>query len=120
MSKRAVDGYRAFNSQLETELAEKLSDTHDKLLQAGVDRRETERDAKLKETFAALQRIFPGRSYDRMLMTSAVVGFKHIPGHHTGPDLARVMFDMLEKAEVTNNVSSSLIASNIWTNIFYR
>ncbi|KLO14413.1 cohesin complex subunit psm1 [Schizopora paradoxa] len=47
-------------SQLETELAEKLSDTHDKLLQAGVDRRETERDAKLKETFAALQRIFPG------------------------------------------------------------
>ena len=55
-----------------------------------------------------------------VVMTSAVVGFKHIPGRHTGPDLARVMFDVLEKAEVTNNVSSSLIASNIWTNIFYR
>ena len=29
-------------------------------MQAGVDRKETERDAKLKETFSALQRLFPG------------------------------------------------------------
>ncbi|KAL5522775.1 hypothetical protein ACEPAG_8793 [Sanghuangporus baumii] len=47
-------------SQLETELNEKLTECHEKLLQAGVDRKESERDARLKETLANLQRIFPG------------------------------------------------------------
>ncbi|KAL5498941.1 SMC1_1 [Sanghuangporus vaninii] len=47
-------------SQLETELNEKLTECHEKLLQAGVDRKESERDARLKETLASLQRIFPG------------------------------------------------------------
>ncbi|KAI0063838.1 cohesin complex subunit psm1 [Artomyces pyxidatus] len=47
-------------NQLEAELNEKLSDVHNKLMQAGVDQKESERDAKLKETLANLQRIFPG------------------------------------------------------------
>lgn len=33
---------------------------HQQLLQAGVDRKESEREAKLKETLGNLQRIFPG------------------------------------------------------------
>ena len=47
-------------SQLETELGEKLAECQEKLLQAGVDKKESERDAKFKETFANLQRVFPG------------------------------------------------------------
>ncbi|KAH9930814.1 cohesin complex subunit psm1 [Amylocystis lapponica] len=46
--------------QLETEINEKLLDVHQKLLQAGVDQRESEREVRLKETLANLQRIFPG------------------------------------------------------------
>lgn len=48
--------------QLERELNEKLAECHEKLLQAGVDRKESERDARLKETLSNLQRIFPGTS----------------------------------------------------------
>lgn len=33
---------------------------HNKLLQAGVDQKQSEREAKLKETLQSLQRIFPG------------------------------------------------------------
>ncbi|OWZ56956.1 cohesin complex subunit psm1 [Cryptococcus neoformans 125.91] len=44
----------------ETEINERLQDTYHKLLQAGADRRENEREAKLKETLASLKRIFPG------------------------------------------------------------
>ncbi|TFY79840.1 hypothetical protein EWM64_g4174 [Hericium alpestre] len=47
-------------SLLEAEISEKLQDVHNKLLQAGVDQKETERDAKFKETLSNLQRIFPG------------------------------------------------------------
>lgn len=47
-------------SQLEAEINERLQDCHQKLLQAGVDQKESERDAKFKETLASLQRIFPG------------------------------------------------------------
>jgi hypothetical protein len=47
-------------SRLETETNEKLADVYQRLLQAGVDRTESEREAKLKETLASLQRIFPG------------------------------------------------------------
>ncbi|KAF9817733.1 hypothetical protein IEO21_03282 [Rhodonia placenta] len=47
-------------SKLETEINEKLVDVHNKLLQAGVDQKETEREARMKETLANLQRIFPG------------------------------------------------------------
>ncbi|WWD15974.1 hypothetical protein CI109_100398 [Kwoniella shandongensis] len=66
----------------ETELNERLQDTYNKLLQAGVDKRETEREAKLKETLASLKRVFPGvhgrvvdlckpvaRKYDTAVMT---------------------------------------------------
>ncbi|KAG1847796.1 P-loop containing nucleoside triphosphate hydrolase protein [Suillus tomentosus] len=48
-------------SRLETETNEKLADVYQRLLQAGVDRNESEREAKLKETLASLQRIFPGK-----------------------------------------------------------
>ena len=47
--------------QLETEINEKILDVHNKLLQAGVDQKESEREARLKETLASLQRIFPGQ-----------------------------------------------------------
>ncbi len=47
-------------SRLEAELNERLLEIHQKLMQAGVDQKETEREAKLKETLANLQRIFPG------------------------------------------------------------
>jgi len=50
-----------FCSRLETETNEKLADVYQRLLQAGVDRNESEREAKLKETLASLQRIFPGK-----------------------------------------------------------
>ncbi|KAF9517669.1 hypothetical protein BS47DRAFT_1339193 [Hydnum rufescens UP504] len=42
------------------EINEKLHDCHHKLLSADVDQKESEREARLKETFATLQRIFPG------------------------------------------------------------
>ena len=51
--------------QLETEIQEKLHDVHEKLLQAGVDKKESERDTRLKETFANLQRIFPGKVHPK-------------------------------------------------------
>ncbi|WVR05191.1 hypothetical protein IAU60_002203 [Kwoniella sp. DSM 27419] len=47
-------------SMRETEINERLQETYHKLLQAGVDKRETEREAKLKETLASLKRVFPG------------------------------------------------------------
>lgn len=47
-------------SMSETEINEKLQDTYNKLLQAGVDKRETEREVKLKDTLSSLKRIFPG------------------------------------------------------------
>ncbi|KDQ14832.1 hypothetical protein BOTBODRAFT_187573 [Botryobasidium botryosum FD-172 SS1] len=47
-------------TQLETEINEKLQDCHNKLLQAGVDQRESEREIQLKEAIATLQRMFTG------------------------------------------------------------
>ena len=47
-------------SRLEAELNGRLLEVHQKLMQAGFDQKETEREAKLKETLANLQRIFPG------------------------------------------------------------
>ncbi|THH32095.1 hypothetical protein EUX98_g2090 [Antrodiella citrinella] len=47
-------------TQLEAETNEKLVDVHEKLLQAGVEQRESERDVKFKETLLNLQRLFPG------------------------------------------------------------
>lgn len=44
----------------ETEINERLQETYQKLLQAGVDKRESEREAKLKETLVSLKRLFPG------------------------------------------------------------
>lgn len=46
--------------KLEAETAEKLEGVYQQLMQAGVDRNESERETKLKETLANLQRIFPG------------------------------------------------------------
>ncbi|KAI0647638.1 cohesin complex subunit psm1 [Trametes meyenii] len=46
--------------QLEKETNEKLVDIYEKLTQAGVDQQESQREARLKETLANLQRIFPG------------------------------------------------------------
>ncbi|KAF8525826.1 condensin complex subunit SMC1 [Hysterangium stoloniferum] len=46
--------------KLEAEINEKLQECHNKLLQAGVDQKESEKEARRKETFASLQRIFPG------------------------------------------------------------
>ncbi|KAG2008796.1 cohesin complex subunit psm1 [Coprinopsis cinerea AmutBmut pab1-1] len=46
--------------KLEAEIDEKLQSVYQQLLQAGVDKTESEREAKLKETIANLQRIFPG------------------------------------------------------------
>jgi hypothetical protein len=47
-------------SRLEAELNARLLEVHQKLMQAGFDQKQTEREAKLKETLANLQRIFPG------------------------------------------------------------
>ncbi|KAF8840540.1 RecF/RecN/SMC protein [Paxillus ammoniavirescens] len=47
-------------SRLETEANEKLADVYHRLLQAGVDKTESERETRLKETLANLQRVFPG------------------------------------------------------------
>ncbi|KAF8268112.1 cohesin complex subunit psm1 [Lactarius quietus] len=47
-------------NRLEAELNGKLLEVHQKLMQAGFDQKQTEREAKLKETLANLQRIFPG------------------------------------------------------------
>ncbi|KAF5389616.1 hypothetical protein D9757_004216 [Collybiopsis confluens] len=47
-------------SRLEAETNEKLQNVYQQLLQAGVDRNESERERKLKETISSLQRIFPG------------------------------------------------------------
>lgn len=44
----------------ETEINERLQETLNKLLQAGVDKRESERETKLKDTIQSLRRIFPG------------------------------------------------------------
>ncbi|WVF72212.1 hypothetical protein IAT40_007024 [Kwoniella sp. CBS 6097] len=47
-------------SMRETEINERLQETYHKLLQAGVDKRESEREVRLKETLASLKRVFPG------------------------------------------------------------
>ncbi|TEB34053.1 condensin complex subunit SMC1 [Coprinellus micaceus] len=51
---------RAKIAKLEAEIDEKLQKVFRDLLQAGVDKVESEREAKLKETLGNLQRIFPG------------------------------------------------------------
>ncbi|KAF9479327.1 condensin complex subunit SMC1 [Pholiota conissans] len=47
-------------SKLQVEADEKLQNVYQQLLQAGVEKHENEKEAKLKETLANLQRIFPG------------------------------------------------------------
>ncbi|KAK0449845.1 condensin complex subunit SMC1 [Desarmillaria tabescens] len=47
-------------AQLEAQANEKLQHIYQQLLQAGVDQHESEKEAKLKETLANLQRLFPG------------------------------------------------------------
>ena len=47
-------------SQKETEIQEKLDDCQAKLLQARVDRHESEKEIKFKETLESLTRAFPG------------------------------------------------------------
>lgn len=50
-------------SQLEAQTNEKLAQVYQQLLQAGADKHESEREVRLKETIANLQRIFPGTLY---------------------------------------------------------
>lgn len=47
-------------SRLEKEFNEKLAGVYSQLLEAGVDKRQSEREAKFKETLSNLQRLFPG------------------------------------------------------------
>ncbi|KAH7103427.1 condensin complex subunit SMC1 [Auriculariales sp. MPI-PUGE-AT-0066] len=51
---------RARLAQLEDEAQQKVADVHQKLMQAGVDQKESEREARLKEALASLQRVFSG------------------------------------------------------------
>jgi structural maintenance of chromosome 1 len=56
-------GTRSLISKLELEANEKLAEVMQKLLQAGVDKSESEREVKLKETLSNLQRTFTGGSH---------------------------------------------------------
>ncbi|KAJ6561466.1 condensin complex subunit SMC1 [Mycena vulgaris] len=47
-------------AQLEAQANEQLQNVYQQLLQAGVDKHESERETKLKETLVSLQRLFPG------------------------------------------------------------
>lgn len=49
-------GYR----RIEIELNEKLQKLHDQLREAAQDSNETAKEAKMKDTLANLQRLFPG------------------------------------------------------------
>lgn len=49
-----------FCSKLEQEAEEKLTQIYRDLLEAGVNRNESEREARFRDTLANLQRIFPG------------------------------------------------------------
>jgi structural maintenance of chromosome 1 len=51
---------RGLCRKLEAECNERLTDVYNKLLQAGVDQKQSERETRFKETLASLQRIFPG------------------------------------------------------------
>ncbi|KDR79797.1 hypothetical protein GALMADRAFT_241878 [Galerina marginata CBS 339.88] len=51
---------RARITKLQVEADEKLQNVYHQLLQAGVDKQESEKEAKLKETLSNLQRLFPG------------------------------------------------------------
>ncbi|KAF8638669.1 hypothetical protein AX17_002030 [Amanita inopinata Kibby_2008] len=62
-SKQELDSQQAERTRiakLEAETDEKLQNVYQQLLQAGVERHESERETRLKETLASLQRIFPG------------------------------------------------------------
>jgi structural maintenance of chromosome 1 len=61
----------------ETEINERLQDVFNKLLQAGVDKQESQRDAKLKETLSNLKRVFPG-----MQLRFSAIGEADNPGVH--------------------------------------
>jgi hypothetical protein len=50
-----------YDPLIETEAKEKFADVYQHLLQAGVNRNESEREAKLKKTLASLQRCLPGQ-----------------------------------------------------------
>lgn len=56
----AMTSSRLRNAQKHTELDEKLQDCLTKLLEADDGRRQSEREIRMKETIAALKRIFPG------------------------------------------------------------
>jgi len=50
-------------SELQAECDEKLQAVYHQLLQAGVERQESEKVAKMKETLANVQRLFPGTCF---------------------------------------------------------
>jgi hypothetical protein len=45
---------------------------------------------------------------ERLVLRAALIAFHHVPGNHTGMVLGSVMLQLLDRAEVTNNVSISL------------
>ncbi|KAF8630781.1 hypothetical protein AX15_002729 [Amanita polypyramis BW_CC] len=62
-TKQELDNQQAERTKiakLEAETDEKLQNVYQQLLQAGVDKHESERETRMKETLAGLQRIFPG------------------------------------------------------------
>lgn len=68
------------NRQTETELNEKLVECINSLTQAGADKRESERDAKFRETLANLKRTFPGMFSNSVMsryeLTLGLIGVK--------------------------------------------
>ena len=50
-------------SKLQAECDEKLQAVYHQSLQASVERQESEKEAKMKETLANLQRLFPGTRF---------------------------------------------------------
>ena len=59
--------------KLHVEADEKLQNIYHQLLQAGADKHESDREAKLKETLASLQGIFPGPFFFPFLLTMIVI-----------------------------------------------
>ncbi|EDR02507.1 uncharacterized protein LACBIDRAFT_332296 [Laccaria bicolor S238N-H82] len=59
------------NRKLDAEVDEKLQNVYQQLLQSGIDKHESEREARLKKTLASLQRIFPVKPINDKFRTFA-------------------------------------------------
>ncbi len=65
---------------MEAQANEKLQHIYQQLLQAGVDQHESEKEAKLKETLANLQRLFPGQRIVTYIRHSIYLYHKGVRG----------------------------------------